>query len=832
MGEQTCDLCGLSTRHGAITEKQSGRTLHFCCFGCKQVYTLLAEAFEPSEPSNFRESEIFKRCLEAGIIPRSQDDLEKRISQPTAQGGADSRSIQADPGHENAVGLKLDLGVEGMWCPACAWVIEESLQKMDGVHQVACHFTMDRLELEYNPVYTSPQQIEDNIRKLGYDSHLWEDEQHRRQTRSGFIRLAVSVFFTMNVMMLSFALYTGFFTQLSATAIHSLTWPIAVMGSIVYVYGGAPIHRRALSGFWLKSPGMEALISLGASSAYAYSLYNWMTGSIHIYFDTASMLITLVLLGKAIEQRAKDKINAQIGSFFDLQPKKVRICTDQFPDGKYVRADALNRGDVFRVTAGEAVPADGRVVEGEGRVDESSLTGEARPVHMRVGDPISSGTKVIAGSLKAKVLSVGPDSIIGQLVAVLDAALNEKSEIEDITDRALRFFVPLIVLLALLTGVVCLILGLGGQHAVIRAVTVMVISCPCALGVAIPLARVAAISLAGKKGVLVHRFEAFEKIRSIDTFIFDKTGTLTRGEWALSKTIPLKPWRTEVLLSLAAGLEKDSMHYAGAAIVQAAREMRIAPSAVSNITERSNGVSGYAGESPVKIGSAAFLAREISAARDAFGDGALPSAPAMSHVYMAVDGRLSAIFQFGDSVRGSSMKVIDALKKRKIKVALISGDGNNTTRQVGGLLGIDECHGSMLPPDKAEFVRSARRQGLNVAMVGDGVNDVPALAAANIGIAVHAGHRIGTKASGITLMGNDPKQILIFEQLADQVSRTIRQNLVFTFFYNAISIPIAMSGLLNPLVAVSAMLMSSLSVTGNTLYLTRRVSRSEYNSGD
>ena len=832
MGEQTCDLCGLSTRHGAITEKQSGRTLHFCCFGCKQVYTLLAEAFEPSEPSNFRESEIFKRCLEAGIIPRSQDDLEKRISQPTAQGGADSRSIQADPGHENAVGLKLDLGVEGMWCPACAWLIEESLRKMDGVHQVACHFTMDRLELEYNPVYTSPQQIEDNIRKLGYDSHLWEDEQHRRQTRSGFIRLAVSVFLTMNVMMLSFALYTGFFIQLSATAIHSLTWPIAVMGSIVYVYGGAPIHRRALSGFWLKSPGMEALISLGASSAYAYSLYNWMTGSIHIYFDTASMLITLVLLGKAIEQRAKDKINAQIGSFFDLQPKKVRICTDQFPDGKYVRADALNRGDVFRVTAGEAVPADGRVVEGEGRVDESSLTGEARPVHMRVGDPISSGTKVIAGSLKAKVLSVGPDSIIGQLVAVLDAALNEKSEIEDITDRALRFFVPLIVLLALLTGVVCLILGLGGQHAVIRAVTVMVISCPCALGVAIPLARVAAISLAGKKGVLVHRFEAFEKIRSIDTFIFDKTGTLTRGEWALSKTIPLKPWRTEVLLSLAAGLEKDSMHYAGAAIVQAAREMRIAPSAVSNITERSNGVSGYAGESPVKIGSAAFLAREISAARDAFGDGALPSAPAMSHVYMAVDGRLSAIFQFGDSVRGSSMKVIDALKKRKIKVALISGDGNNTTRQVGGLLGIDECHGSMLPPDKAEFVRSARRQGLNVAMVGDGVNDVPALAAANIGIAVHAGHRIGTKASGITLMGNDPKQILIFEQLADQVSRTIRQNLVFTFFYNAISIPIAMSGLLNPLVAVSAMLLSSLSVTGNTLYLTRRVSRSEYNSGD
>ena len=205
------------------------------------------------------------------------------------------------------------------------------------------------------------------------------------------------------------------------------------------------------------------------------------------------------------------------------------------------------------------------------------------------------------------------------------------------------------------------------------------------------------------------------------------------------------------------------------AIVQAARERRVEPSAVSRITERPNGVSGYTGDSPVKIGSAAFLASEIAAARDEFGDGALPSAPAMSHVYMAVGGRLSAVFQFGDSVRGSSMDVIDELKKRKKKVALISGDGNHTTRQVGGLLGIDECHGSMLPLDKAEFVRSARRQGLNVAMVGDGVNDVPALAAANLGIAVHAGHRIGTKASEITLMGNDPKQILIFDQLADQV---------------------------------------------------------------
>ena len=713
-----------------------------------------------------------------------------------------------------------------MWCPACAWVIEETLLKEPGVNRVKCHFTTDLLKLEYNPVLTSPQGITALVAKLGYRGRLPDDAQKGLKSRSEAIRLGIAIFLTMNVMMLSFALYTGFFTPLAADTIHNIAWPLVVMAAVVFGYGGAPIHRRALSGLTAAAPGMETLISIGASSAFFYSLYNWLAGSIHLYFDTSSMLITLVLIGKTVEQKTKDRISAQIGSFFELLPAKVRICSKRFPQGRYADAKILAKGDIFRVVEGEIVPADGRIVEGHARIDESSLTGEARPIQKSQGDFISSGTTVVAGELLVKTLSVGAESMVGQLIAVIENTLDKKTKMEDTTDKALRYFVPAIVLLAIGTAAVCLAFGMDQQQAVIRAVTVMVISCPCALGVAIPLARVFSISLAGTKGILVHHFSAFERIRAIDTFVFDKTGTLTKGQWELISIVPLGDWTDKEILSMAAGLEKDSNHYAGEAIVRASRNKDLTPDVITDIKAVDNGVSGYFGRRHLKIGSASYLAGAIKSSTDSSNPIHTPPTSAVSRIYMAVNDELCAVFEFGDVVRESSTLVADALKQKKMRLALVSGDGEQTTRTVGDIIGITECHGSMLPDGKSAFVESLKRQGHTVAMVGDGVNDVPALAAADLGIAVHSGTRIGIEASGITLMGNDPKQILAFEQLACHVSRTIRQNLIFTFLYNIVGIPLAMSGLLNPLIAVSAMLMSSLSVTGNTLLLKNRANRS------
>jgi heavy metal translocating P-type ATPase len=829
MEKATCDLCGLPLKHGSVVCKEFDTPLYFCCNGCRQVYIMLMAAGNDPNPQTFQDTEIYKRCVAAGIIPKSTQDLENRSKEKIlGQRQNDTQSNATDPEPNVTApepGLPLDLQVQGMWCPACAWVIEETLLKQSGVLNATCRFTTDQVKLNYNPVHTSPNQLIDIINKLGYHSMPADADPKSSTYRKEFIRLVISAFITMNVMMLSFALYTGFFTQITADTIEKLTWPLVIMSCIVFFYGGAPIHQRAVSGLLKASAGMEALISIGASSAFFYSLFNWWTGSIHLYFDTTCMLITLVLIGKTIEQRTKDRIKKQIGSFMDMQPSKVRICTADFPLGKYMHIGQLSHGDVFRVAASETIPADGRILDGQARIDESTLSGEARPIRKKPGDRVSSGTRVVSGTINVTARAIGKNSLVGQLATIMEAALDHKTQMEDITDKALKYFVPAIILLAFMTAFVCLAFELPIQTAFIRAVTVLVISCPCALGVAIPLARVASISLAGKHGILVHHFTAFDRIHKVDTFIFDKTGTLTRGQWHLLDMQTYDPWDPDSVLSLAAGLELHASHYIGAALVQTAQNRYLKPATATQVIEQDNGISGYIDGAFVKIGSADFLGVELKKTDGIETDAPNNPTEPVSFVHMSVDDKSCACFLFGDSIRESSPEIISHMQQQGLKLALISGDSQTTTDAVGHKLGLFDCHGDMLPEEKANFIKARRKQGACVAMVGDGINDVPALASADLGIAVHSAYRIGTEASAITLMGNDPAQIKTFKTLASKVNRTIRQNLVFTFFYNIVSIPIAMSGLLNPLVAVCAMLMSSLSVTGNTLILARKISR-------
>jgi len=825
MTTESCDLCGLPLKYGTVTAQISGKPLRFCCYGCRQVYIMIMESTDAKDPAQFKETEIYQRCVAAGIIPGSLEDLKDRRGKETRAPAAEKALDEGESSTGSGDYLPLNLHVEGMWCPACAWVIEETLNKSKGIKAANCLFSMDRVKLDYDPVVTSPRRIMEKIRKLGYQAMPPEDESSRKHSRKAFIRFGVSAFLTMNVMMLSFALYSGFFTDLPEAAIANISWPIVIMASIVFVYGGAPIHRKAIAGMRAAAPGMEALITIGAASAFFYSFYNWLQGSIHLYFDTASMLITLVLIGKAVESWTRDRVQAQLGSFFALQPKKARIISDSFPEGRYAEAAALSEGDMFRVMADEAVAADGRIIEGTARVDESSLTGEARPVDKTAGDRVSSGTRVLSGDLKIKATAVGRDSMVGQLTAIMENALAGKTGLEDVTDRVLRFFVPGIILLALATGAVCLGLGLGVRESWIRAITVMVISCPCALGVAIPLARVAGISLAGRAGILVHEFSAFDRIDQINAVIFDKTGTLTKGGWDLLEIDTAGSLKEPAVLELAAGLEAYSTHYIGEAIVGAARKKGFAPASATRVEETENGISGDINGCRVMLGSARFLADHIPDTEGFTKSRDPESGRAVSEVYMSVDGKPAAVFRFGDTLRASSAALVQALKNKGIAVSLISGDGGPAAQNVAGELGITDAHGGMRPEEKAEFVNSMKSRGFQVAMVGDGINDVPALASADLGIAVHSGRQIGREASAITLMGNEPRQILDFYALAGNVTRTIRQNLIFSFIYNTVSIPIAMSGLLNPLVAVTAMMLSSLSVTGNTLLLSIRAEK-------
>ncbi|MGD9041155.1 MAG: cation-translocating P-type ATPase [Desulfobacteraceae bacterium] len=822
----TCDLCGISLRYGALSAVLANRVYRFCCMGCRQVFTMLLEASHDSDPTSFSETDLFRKCQDMGIIPSSETDLAQRAqgqkpAAPTPSSHKDSEIMGAQSKLRGGNALGLNLVVKDMWCPACAWVIEEALRRTSGIMNVSCNFSTDRVICEYDPVSTSPSQVVHAIDALGYKARIPGKEEETAERKREFIRFAITAFLTMNVMMLSFALYSGFFADLSQASIQKISLPIFVMASLVLFYGGRKIYQRAWAGITSAAFSMETLITAGAFSAYLYSTVNLISGSIHLYYDTASMLITLVLLGKGLEWRAKGEVQQGLEQFFSLRPKKVRICSDQQPDGRYVPARQLRKKDVFRVEEGEVIPGDGVVVEGRGALDESSLTGEAQPIGKRAGDRVKSGAKVIQGMFKVKAEGVGEESTLGQMITIVEKALSGKTPLEGKTDRLLQWFVPLILLLALGTILVSLLFGLTPDGAMVRGVTVMVIACPCTLGIAIPLARVAGISVAARRGLLVRDFSSFEQAERVDTFVLDKTGTVTTGKWALLKIIPMEPFTAKQVLAMAASLERDSDHYIGMEIKRKGVEALVSPLSLRRTRAYDNGISGEMDGTEIRIGSKAFLDKELET-RGRVPQNSIPDDEEHSLVYMGFGGRLCATFVFGDRIREGSPAMIEELNASGYKVFLVSGDDEKTTKQIAEKVGIQEAYGGKLPQDKALLVEGLQREGHGVVMVGDGINDAPALAQADLAMAVHSGGHLGKETADITLMRADPRQVTEFMGLARKVNRKITQNLIFSFSYNFISIPVAMSGLLTPLIAVSAMLLSSLSVIGNTLLLVKR----------
>ena len=779
---------------------------------------MLMEASPAADSDSFPQTELFKKCQEIGIIPRSEVELAERTRElPTVTALAPEREDLASLPDKST--LSLTLKVEQMWCPACAWVIEETLKKSPGIASASCNFATDRVRCDYHPLIASPQKIIGSINDLGYEASLPGEGREAKDRKAELIRFVVSAFLTMNVMMLSFALYSGFFTELSRDNVYKLSWPIFVMASVVLFYGGRNIYRRALAGIATAALSMETLITVGSFSAYFYSIYSLLSGSIHLYFDTASMLVTLVLLGKLIERRAKDEVQGDLANFFSLRPTKVKLCSDEYPEGRYVEAQNLRRGDIFKVEETEISPADGLVLGGEGMVDESSLTGEPFPLGKRSGDRLKSGSRVIQGLFTIKAEGVGGDSLVGQMIAIMEQALGKKTVFEGKAERALQWLVPVVLALAAVTGLFCLLSGLTLEKSLIRAVTVVVISCPCTLGIAIPMSRVAGISLAGRTGILVRDFTSFEQAGRVDSFVLDKTGTVTRGQWSLLGIVPVGSLSEKELLGLAAALEKESAHPIGAELIREATKQRAEKVALQGVEVFENGISAVLDGNRVKIGSRGFLTDEIKGSADLT---PLENKPEHSLVFLTFAHEVCGVFIFGDEIKSTATQTVKTLREAGYRVALISGDDDLTTKKIAAEMEIEEALGGRLPQEKASYIAALQKQGHQVAMVGDGINDAPALVQADLAIAVHSSSHLGKEAADLTLMRGDPLQICEFIDLAKKVRGKVHQNLGFSFIYNLVSIPIAMSGLLTPLIAVSAMLLSSLSVIGNTLMLLKR----------
>ncbi len=619
----------------------------------------------------------------------------------------------------------------------------------------------------------------------------------------------------------------------------SMSWLELVLSTPVVLWGGWPFFVRCVDSVRNRSPNMWTLIGIGVASAYVYSVLATVApelfpeafrqgGRVSVYFEAASVIVSLTLLGQMLELRARAQTSGAIRSLLGLQPKTARRIA---PDGaeEDIALTNVHVGDILRVRPGEKVPVDGVVTEGRSNVDESMLTGEPIPVEKITGARLIGATINGTGSLVMRAEKIGSQTVLAQIVQMVAQAQRSRAPMQRLADRVARYFVLIVLGVAILTSLVWGLVGPEprGAYAVLNAVVVLIIACPCALGLATPMSVMVASGRAATSGVLFRDAEALETLRRIDTLIVDKTGTLTLGRPVFATAVAVAPFNEDEVLRVAASIDQGSEHPLASAIVDAARGRKLTLAKPESF-ESTTGivVRGKVEGHDVALGNTALL-------RDVGGDPAPVASDAdrlraegSSVVYLAVDGRLAGLLAVNDPIKESTPGAIETLHQAGIRIVMATGDGRATAETVARRLGIDEVHGEVRPQDKADLVARLQSEGRRVAMAGDGINDAPALARANVGIAMGTGTDVAMNSAQVTLVKGDLRGIARARQLSQATVRNMYENLLFALDYNSIGVPIAAGVLypffgilLSPLIAAAAMSLSSFSVVSNALRL-------------
>ncbi|MEO8011785.1 MAG: copper-translocating P-type ATPase, partial [Dokdonella sp.] len=617
------------------------------------------------------------------------------------------------------------------------------------------------------------------------------------------------------------------------------TWVELILSAPVVLWAGWPFFVRWLQSIRNRSPNMWTLIGTGVAAAFGYSLVATLApglfpasfeehGRIGVYFEAAAVIVSLTLLGQLLELKARSKTSLAIKALLNLAPKTARRL-DEAGNDEDVPLDQIRTGDRLRVRPGEKVPVDGTVLEGRSSIDESMLTGEAIPVEKDVDDKVIGATQNGTGSLVIRAEKVGSDSVLAQIVQLVAQAQRSRAPMQKMADKVAFWFVLAVIGTAVATF---LVWGLFGPEpswtfAVLNAVSVLIIACPCALGLATPMSIMVATGRAAQAGVLFRDAEAIEHLRKIDTLIVDKTGTLTEGRPTFSQALVANGFTEDDVVRLAASLERGSEHPLAAAIDTEAKQRKLTLEDASQFESHTGkGVSGNVRDQKVALGNQALMSEsgveltEVASKAEALrNEGA-------SVMYLAVDGRLAGAIAVADAIKKSTRPALDALREAGVHVIMASGDAQRTADAVGRTLGIDDVRGAVNPKDKADLVRSLQKDGHLVAMAGDGINDAPALAAANIGIAMGTGTDVAMSSAQVTLVKGDLGAILRAREISAATVRNMKQNLTFAFLYNALGVPIAAGVLypvfgllLSPMIAAVAMSLSSVSVVTNALRL-------------
>lgn len=728
---------------------------------------------------------------------------------------------------------RTDFDISGMTCAACATRIEKRINKMDGVFDASVNFALETIAVEYDSQQVETSDMITAVKKMGYELIPKDDnknklnhkeEEIKKQERKFIFSLILTI-----PLLWTMVAHFEFLSFIYLPKILMNPWVQLAIATPVQFIVGAQFYKGAYHSLRNKSANMDVLVALGTSAAYFYSLFlsiEWMnagsSGEAELYFEASAVIITLIVLGKLFEVRAKGKTSQAIQKLLGLQAKTARVLRDGIEIELPI--EEVITGDTIIVKPGEKIPVDGEIIEGRSAIDESMITGESLPIDKMVGDVVIGATINKNGSIQIKATKVGKDTALAQIVKVVEEAQGSKAEIQRLADRISGIFVPVVVVIAVATFFVWYFAVTPGdfRSALIPTISILVIACPCALGLATPTSIMAGSGRAAEMGLLFKGGEHLENTRSIDTVVLDKTGTVTKGEPSLTDIIIREGFKEDEVLQLVATAENQSEHPLAQAIVQGVQEkggsMLEASyfEALPGYGIRAN-VSGRA----VLVGTRKLMKEnEISILDSEVMMGKL-EAEGKTAMLIAIDQELAGVVAVADTVKETSKEAIERMRELGLEVIMLTGDNQRTAEAISSQVGLSHVIAEVLPEQKSEEIKKLQDQGKKVAMVGDGINDAPALAMANIGMAVGNGTDIAIEAADITLMRGDLNSVADAIIMSRKTMRNIKQNLFFAFFYNTVGIPIAALGLLAPWVAGAAMAFSSVSVVLNALRLQR-----------
>jgi len=797
----TDPICGMQVDEGTdLTAERAGRTYYFCSDHCRQKFMATAEVEKPHSC-----------CHEE--MPSRHDEQHRAAKYvcPMCEG------VESDkPGN----------------CPKCGMALEPAWPQ----------------RRQKKTIYTCPMhpEIEEagpgTCPKCGMElepKYIDAEEEDDSELRNMTLRFWVALALSVPVFLLAMLPMVG--VPIDTWLGHTLhVWLQLILSTPVVLWAGWPFFVRGVRSIVTWNLNMFTLIAIGTGAAYLYSLFAVLfpgllpddlkvNGHVEVYFEASAVIIALVLLGQVLELRARRRTGSAIRELLSLAPPTARVVRDG--DEQEVSLDEVQSGDILRVRPGEKIAVDGKVTEGKSSVDESMITGEPLPVQKELGDPVIGGTVNQTGSFLMEAEKVGEDTVLSQIVNMVADAQRSRAPIQRIADVVASYFVPAVVVAAIITFIVWAVLRPKEPAlawALVNAVAVLIIACPCALGLATPMAIMVGVGRGAKEGVLVKDAEVLETLEKVDTIVVDKTGTLTEGRPRLTECIPVDSDSDDDLLRMAASLEQQSEHPLAHAIVEGAKVRNLDLSTVDDFDSvTGGGVHGAVDGAKVLIGKRSLLEKNGVSNVSVLDDRADElQQQGRTVMYVAVDGTFAGLIAVSDPIKDSTLEAVETLHDLGLRIIMLTGDNEKTAKTVAEKLGIDEFEAGVRPEDKHDRIKSLKADGRKVAMAGDGINDAPALAEADVGIAMGTGTDVAIESAGVTLVKGDLRGIVKAVKLSRRTMLNIRQNLFFAFVYNALGVPIAagilypfIGLLLNPMIAAAAMSFSSVSVIGNSLRL-------------